>query len=150
MGENMKFLSVVFLVFLCLSANAATMCVPDLSTCKSCELVTSAAWDNDLHRWKKNCCGIEVSGIGGNGRLGYYRSVPYVGGIDIDMDEGDTSLWCLMLEPFVAPYIYVPLWSRGASIPYERYNCAEYFSPECAVTYCSGGAARIGSGGNDN
>lgn len=143
MGENMKFLSVVFLVFLCLSANAATMCVPDLSTCESCEPVTSADGYNELHRWKANCCGIEVSGIGGTGLFGSYLSALYVGDNDIDMGDAGDSLWCLMLKPFVAPYINVPVWS-WTGISYRAYNCESLFIPKCAVTYCSGKADLVG------
>ena len=142
----MRFLFALLLFMVCVPVRAATMCVPDLSTCESCTPVTSADGYNNLHRWKANCCGIEVSGVGGIGLFGSGLSALYVGDNDIDMGAVGGSLWCLMLKPFVAPYINVPVWS-WSGISYKAYNCESLFIPKCAVTYCSGEADMVGGAG---
>lgn len=111
------------------TANAATMCVPDLSTCDSC---TDFETRGQLF-WSANCCGVPVSGWW----IGYGENVRSV---DIDTLYSDSLRsgtgvmgynLCVMMTPFVAPY--------AVNVEYTWLSSSwvcDGFIPRCAVTYC--------------
>lgn len=133
----------VLFSFLCCmvvgAANAATMCVPDLSTCDSC---------TDFERrgqffWSANCCGVPVSGWW----IGYNENVR-----SVDIETLSTNALkpevgvngynlCVMMSPFIAPYAVNVVHSvLGGS-----YGCSG-FIPKCAVTYCDETVPQISGG----
>lgn len=122
----------VFLVMFCVCgvANAATMCVPDLSTCESCTGVKSIG----QMFWSADCCGVPVSGVwmpvNGNNKRSVDIAELYLEHI-IDGVGGSGYNFCVMLSPFIAPYAVnvKHYWVAGSDI------CSG-FIPRCAVTYC--------------
>lgn len=125
----------VFLVMLCVCgvANAATMCVPDLSTCESC---TDGTYDG--YSWSANCCGVNVSGIGfwvGNWVASYTQSVPQNISIEQRDEGGSGYVACLMTSPFVSDYFHVPILSYTMSSIVGGW-CSRLFNPKCAIVGC--------------
>lgn len=111
------------------AANAATMCVPDLSTCDSCSDFKTVG----QMFWSANCCGVPVSGwwIGYNGNI---RSVDIetLSAGDLNASVGGSGYnLCVMMSPFVAPYAVNVVHSVLAASD----DCSG-FIPKCAVTYC--------------
>ena len=112
-------------------AHAATMCVPDLTECTSCEPVGYAG-----PTWHADCCGVRVSGIalGLNADVGQYVSLA----LDYTSDDvdfgGNWAIVCIMTEPVRSPYAYV------ASVCSENYyepvkagqSCSLRFKPKVA------------------
>ena len=125
----------VFLVMLCVCgvANAATMCVPDLSTCESC---TAVATDGIL--WTADCCGVRVSGVQirfhniGNSNVSSIdvKSMSFQG----EAYYGHVYTFCMMTQPVFAPYINLVGCGDSDGVSGD---CASDFIPKCALTYCS-------------
>lgn len=92
------------------ASHAATMCVPDLSTCESCTDFEELVGTSSNVLGKANCCGVPVVLL-----WGYYQSASIekrsfglsryegvyhsVGAMGFDV--------CMMVSPFVAPYAVV-------------------------------------------
>ena len=138
MGEKMRFLFsfLLLVVLFVLPVRAATMCVPDLSTCESC---TDGTYDG--YSWSANCCGIPVSGV----------ALPYLqtGGSSLTISLDDTeaaargigsamAALCVMLKPVVASNGFL---GRCIVPPYTSLKaaerCAEHFIPKCVFTQCT-------------
>lgn len=138
-GTGMKRFLFVFALCVCSSANAATMCAPDLSTCESCTDGTYSGVS-----WTATCCGVTVSGIGVN--IGMYslyhmfcKNFSY--GNTRFTDGGDQgACTCIMQEPVVAqfwPMIYYGTISgidSGISYDSCAQACAENFYPPKAFS----------------
>ncbi len=123
-----------FLLFLLfgVSANAATMCVPDLSTCESCAAVSYSGT-----QWVANCCGVRVSGIGfwlGDFVRPYTQSVPQSISYE-QREDGQNYVCCLMTYPFVPDYYHVPILSNTRSSIVGDW-CSRLFNPRCAIVGC--------------
>lgn len=87
-------------------ANAATMCVPDLSTCESCVPVSASG-----SQWTVNCCGVDVSGIALFYPLLATR-VLRIQSVDLEFAdqfpiEFQNYVACYMTYPFTAPNYYL-------------------------------------------
>lgn len=125
----MRFFVVLLGMFVCGVANAATMCVPDLSTCTSC---TNFSYSGMT--WSANCCGVDVSGI----------ALEDVGANSVSIAFNEVSLpspngyylfrqTCFVLHPFVMPYGYVVGCSAGA---YMDASLCGAIVPKCMVEKC--------------
>ena len=126
----------IFLLFMFLgtSANAATMCAPDLSTCESC---TDGTYDGIT--WTRNCCGTQVSGIavGMEAKDGQYvkKSVVLTDEVFV---PGRWFCLCVMTSPIVAPYAVAGNTYCGINTVSDcAVKCAARFSPKCAFTECT-------------
>ncbi|MDW2958823.1 MAG: hypothetical protein R8M37_03385 [Alphaproteobacteria bacterium] len=142
------------LFFICLgcgTANAATMCVPDLSTCESCSEVS---YDH-TGKWEADCCGVRVSGVAfyTSYRSGMTNSLDVSLALapDPSADKKVVSV-CLMTRPVVAHYFYLvknrscciyfspgmdfPVYNDGSATVASQ-NCASAFKPVCALSRCS-------------
>lgn len=116
--------------------NAATMCVPDLSTCESCSDFTYEGM-----KWSANCCGVQVHGIV---FAGYFstHSVPKSTRLqDVNVENTDVVgvTYCLITSPFIAQYAVTSYCTIIGSEGFRAnsYTCA-WFHPSCAVGYCDG------------
>lgn len=132
-GEMKKIFCLLCLLFCIGVSQAATMCVPDLSTCESCtdfEVLSGAG--NVLG--KANCCGVPVVLLWG-GRHSVYnenRSFDLSKYSDVDHSVGAVGFnVCMIVSPFVAPYGVVV----GFGVMNGAYGC-EGGIPRCAFTYC--------------
>ena len=129
-GGNMRFLFAVLLLLTCMPVHAATMCVPDLSTCESC---TDFDTIGELF-WSANCCGVPVSGIWlaqGNNK----RSIDINTLAQQNPNFGTGGMGyntCIMLSPFIAPYAV----NVECSVLAYSYIC-DKFIPRCAMTSCN-------------
>ena len=136
----MKFLVVFLLLLVCGPTRAATMCVPDLSTCESC----TDFEDFGMILWSANCCGVPVSGFW----LGYSsneRSVDIAKNdlIGAQLEYGGMGYnVCVMMSPIVAPYAVNVKhdWILNSSV-------CKSFIPRCAMTYCDETVPKSSSGG---
>ena len=120
----MKFLFAVLLMFFCVSVNAATMCVPDLSTCESC---TSFVVEGS--KWSAVCCGVETRG--------------YLFWGTRDMLGGGSWRLALRLPPKdnVTSDSYLLVMTYPVVAEYGVVVCAGAFSqmaPRCAFQECYG------------
>lgn len=114
------------------ASHAATMCVPDLSTCESC-----TDYERLLGPYgvllKANCCGVPVVLVW----VGYSSNETENRSFDLSRHiyliykpGGGYGLnVCMMVSPFVAPYGVV------FDGPLTVVEC-ERFIPRCAFTYC--------------
>ena len=138
----------MFVGLFCVSAHAATMCVPDLSTCESCDRVSSSG-----SQWVADCCGVRVSGIGffitDNLSL-YTQSVPQTIEITISSPAsyyGYAYVACLMTSPFVPKFYHVPYQAQYGSIGDGVGGvCSEDFNPKCAISGCDLGHGILSNG----
>ena len=129
--EIMRKILLLFML-ITVSANAATMCVPDFSQMSDkCTVVSYTK-----NTWTVNCNGVEVSGIAIPGR-GAYASFAY----DIEEIVDFISLCnCLMQHPVVGQYL-LPL--PEPSMCSEWYGmscgqfCANVFVPRCGFSKCN-------------
>lgn len=125
----MRFLFSFLLLFICVSAYAATMCVPDLSTCDSCSVNVGGGGV----KWSATCCGVEIEGVmfyGGytfNGAGG--ASFPLV---SMPLTPGSTSdvFVFVITYPVVAEYGLV-VCSNNSQNGYVN------IVPKCAFQQCS-------------
>lgn len=121
-------------VLVCATANAATMCVPDLSTCESCVPITRGVL------WVADCCGTRVSGV--EISSGYFGGRAWSGKASrnlttdfYDLVNGDVfETYCIMTAPVFAKYITFV--GCSSATPALAGNCAENFKPKCALTEC--------------
>lgn len=123
----MRFLFALLLFMVCVPVHAATMCVPDLSTCTSCSDFTYEGIE-----WSANCCGVYVRGF-------YVEDVVDNTTPSHEVMMKDVQLFgsgnnyraiCFMVSPFVAPYGVA-----NDCIRYERHskiNCFN-FVPSVAI-----------------
>lgn len=125
----------IFLLFMFLgtSANAATMCAPDLSTCESC---TDGTYDGGY--WTAECCGVQVSGVAFDApseQLEDKQSQP-LREFGLPGASDGRYIACLMLSPIVAKYYHMPVisnrWRTSAG-----QICMENFKPVCALVECN-------------
>ena len=130
----MRFLFALLLFMVCVPVHAATMCVPDLSTCESCTPISSGAL------WVADCCGTRVSGVqiksDFQGSASAYSGEASREFVDpyflVNSDRFET--YCIMTAPVFATYInFVGCsnWVMSAAG-----DCATDFKPKCALTYC--------------
>lgn len=142
-GTGMK--KVLFFLALCIgsSANAATMCTPDLSTCESCTDGTYSGVS-----WTATCCGVTVSGIGVNigakfGISGYCAHFSYPA-TNFSEANNEGACTCIMQKPVVATYwpiiYYGTLYDSGLSYDSCAQACADKFFPAAAFGMRSLGA----------
>lgn len=133
-GEMKKIFCLLCLLFCVEVSQAATMCVPDLSTCESCtDFEELSGAGNVLGR--ANCCGVPVVLLWGafysssdsmdrSFSMSLYEYVFHsAGAMSFDV--------CMMVAPFVAPYAVVVGHGLAAGVD----ACAG-FIPRCAFTYC--------------
>lgn len=112
------------------ASHAATMCVPDLSTCDSC--TDLEVFSDTLG--KANCCGVSVVLLWG--RYGFSivmnrSSDVYILG-KVSHETGAMGFdVCMMVAPFVAPYAVVVGYGLASGV-----NACAGFIPRCAFTYC--------------
>lgn len=132
-GEMKRIFCLLCLLTCVGASHAATMCVPDLSTCESCtDLELLAGTDHVLG--KANCCGVPVVLLWGWSHrsstenrsfdLSNYSTVHHSIG-------GNVFNVCMMVAPFVAPYAVVVGYGVASGVS----GCAG-FIPRCAFTYC--------------
>ena len=147
----------MFVVFC--SANAATMCVPDLSQMTTfCDYVSHTE-----NTWTANCNGIEISGIAINsyqeGTNDWISSLDYKA-VNADSLSGYGGggvgyYRCIVMHPFVMPFgqsIYF-----GYAWCVSQFNkcfdsaaeaCATFFIPSCAFSECHYKLADFGLSGS--
>jgi len=133
------------------ASHAATMCVPDLSTCESCTDGTYSGYT-----WSANCCGIPVSGVA----LPYHIISGFSRTVSLDDAEvaaenlGSSNLaaLCVMLKPVVASNGFVGNCLRyPATLLKAAEECAGFFIPKCVFTQCTSFLGfGCGSGGSGN
>ncbi len=132
-GEMKKIFCLLCLLTCVGASHAATMCVPDLSTCESCTDFEELVYTVGLVG-KANCCGISVVLLWG--KYGYATvmdrslNVPSFGSVSHGL-EGMGFDVCMMVSPFVAPYAVVVGHGFASGVS----ACAG-FIPRCAFTYC--------------
>lgn len=125
----MRFFVVLFVMTICTGTHAATMCVPDLSTCTSC---TNFSYSGI--QWTANCCGVDVSGItlddvaADNISVSFDEIVPSMAGGYLYRHV------CFVLWPFVMPYGYVA--GCDTSL-YSTASLCGAIVPKCMVEKCS-------------
>ena len=146
-----KIFCLLFLLTCVGASHAATMCVPDLSTCESCTDGTYSGYT-----WSANCCGIPVSGVA----LPYRPTSAFSRTISLDDAEAAAEIvsadglaaLCVMLKPVVASNGFVGncLWSAFTSLKAAE-GCAGFFIPKCVFTQCTSPyIITCGSGGGGN
>lgn len=142
------------------SANAATMCVPDLSQMTTfCDYVSHTE-----NTWTANCNGIEVSGIA----IYSYQADTYnwISSLDYKAVNADSlsgcgtglvRYRCIVMQPFVMPFgqsIYfgqTPCLSQFNKCFYSAAEaCATFFIPSCAFSECHYELADFGLSGSHN
>ena len=121
-------------VLLCGGANAATMCVPDLSACDSCGAVS-----NNLHTFYVNCCGVDVMGLG----IQNFNTTACGTSLNDPLFTVRTTGYCvcIMTWPIMATFAHVvPKGNESCG-----YICANNFNPYYAFNedeqwqdYCNG------------
>ena len=154
----MRILCVLLLMFLCVPARAATMCVPDLSTCDSCTEVSS----DSTGKWVADCCGVRVSGIAFYALYNLFvteseNNSMMFGGYDLSDFIGKKLSVCFMTEPVVAPYFHLISnyelngstccvycsSGTGGCVYHDGFStnaakiCSKAFKPVCAYGKCS-------------
>lgn len=146
-GKMKKTLCLLFVLFCVGGVHAATMCVPDLSTCTSC---TDASYQGIT--WTANCCGVKVSGVTmlviGGSWVGASYNIKNDARLELFNAYGTTSYtsWCgcLMLKPVVAEHVTVVGYNYDhTDLGYCVKECAESFDPSRSYaehTEHSGGA----------
>ena len=150
---------VLFFLALCIgsSANAATMCTPDLSSCTSCSDTSYSGVS-----WTATCCGVTVSGIGVNigltgGIAGYCAHYSFPATYFSEANNSGACT-CIMQKPVVATYwpvIYygtISGYNTGLSYDSCAQACANKFIPSAAFGPVHLGAlpgCMAGSGGSD-
>ena len=117
------------------SANAATMCVPDLSACESCrDFSYSDAF------WTANCCGVFVKGMYfiTQGIAPSVKSAPVERLFPTGTALGASAEYdvCFMVYPFISEYATIASCGGVYLFSADVSRCAS-FSPKCALTYCS-------------
>ena len=127
----MRFLFVSLLMFFCVSVNAATMCVPDLSTCESCR-----SFVLEGSKWSAVCCGVETRG--------------YLFFGTRDMLAGDSWRLALRQPPKnnITSDSYVFVMTYPVVAEYGVVVCAGALSqmaPRCAFQECYGIIGCVGS-----
>lgn len=150
-GEMKRIFCLLCLLTCVGASHAATMCVPDLSTCESCTDGTYSGYT-----WSANCCGIPVSGVA----LPYMLAAAVSLTVSLDDAEAaaemiggsNVAALCVMLKPVVASNGFV-----GNCIGYPPTSlkaaeeCARYFIPKCVFSQCTSPYVRTcGSGGGGN
>ena len=129
---------VLFFLALCIgsSANAATMCTPDLSTCESCTDGTYSGVS-----WTATCCGVTVSGIGVNiGSNAGLLSCAHFSYPTTNFSEAYNhgACTCIMQKPVVATYwpiiYYGTISGVNIGLSYDScaQACADEFFPAAA------------------
>lgn len=147
-GEMKKIFCLLCLLTCVGVSHAATMCVPDLSTCESCTDGTYSGFT-----WSANCCGIPVSGValpllapGSSPTLSLddaEAAAQIIGGSSL-------SALCIMLKPVVASNGFIGKCIGHSPTPLKAAKlCAEFFIPKCVFTQCTGSFFSCGSGGSD-
>ncbi len=143
-GEMKKIFCLLCLLTCVGASHAATMCVPDLSTCESC--TDFEVLDEGKIVWRANCCGVPVAGFWGvrhvSDALKRSSSMEELAGLNLMESVGYNI--CVMLSPFVASYGVIVGWSGGVDVS-RAYSC-DGFIPRCAFTYCDEVVARPGGG----
>ncbi len=148
----MKKVSVLLFLLFGMSANAATMCVPDLSTCDSC---TGGAYSGLT--WSATCCGVDVAGVvlptmvSGvlTGSLFRLEESSWLSTL-CATSGNTTGVVCVMTKPFFVQNGYVPVCVRGADFINEAaQKCAQYFRPKCVFSDCGVPPYCESSGGAD-
>ena len=116
-------------VLMCGGANAATMCVPDLSTCTSC---TNFSYSGMT--WSANCCGVDVSGIALEDIKSNSVSIAF-NEVSLPDPYGYYTYrhTCFMLHPFVMPYGYVVGCDSGL---YMDASLCGAIVPKCMFEKC--------------
>lgn len=142
----MKRIFCLLCLLTCIGAShAATMCVPDLSTCESC--TDFEVLDEGKIVWRANCCGVPVTGFWGvyhvSGAL--ERSYSMKGLASLSFLDYVGHNICVMLSPFVASYGVV-VGRSGVADGNRAYSC-DGFIPRCAFTYCDEVVENPGGGG---
>lgn len=126
----MRLFIVLFVMFLCAGAHAATMCVPDLSNCTSC---TNFSYSGI--KWSANCCGVRVSGIALDDVAANNVSVPFEE-VEVPIVYGYYVFRhvCFVLSPFVMSYGYVV---GCDTMQYTDASLCGAIVPKCMVEKCS-------------
>lgn len=114
------------------ASHAATMCVPDLSTCESC---TDGTYEGIT--WTATCCGVKVSGVtvvigDAASFVGASYNIKNDARRELFNTYDKDSQWCgcLMLQPVVAEHVtVVGYFYTKTDLGYCVKRCAEYFNP---------------------
>lgn len=132
-GEMKKIFCLLCLLTCVGASHAATMCVPDLSTCESCTDFEVLSGTYDLFG-KANCCGVPVVLLWGS----HISSTAMKRSLDVSSLQRVSHATgamgfnvCMMVSPFVAPYVVVMEHGLASGVD----ACAG-FIPRCAFTYC--------------
>lgn len=149
-GEMKRIFCLLCLLTCVGASHAATMCVPDLSTCESCTDGTYSGYT-----WSANCCGIPVSGVA----LPYRPIDALSRTISLDDAEAaaqiiggsDLVTLCVMLKPVVASNGFVVrCLGPFPTLLTAAEECARYFIPKCVFSQCTSPyVLNCGSGGAD-
>ena len=132
-----KIFCLLFLLTCVGASHAATMCVPDLSTCESCTDGTYSGYT-----WSANCCGIPVSGVALPYRIisGLSRTVSLddAEAAAQNLGTSDFAALCVMLKPVVASNGFVGnCLGYPATLLKAAEECAGFFIPKCVFTQCT-------------
>ena len=148
-GEMKKIFCLLCILFSIGVSDAATMCVPDLSTCNSCVSVTFSGT-----QWVADCCGVSVSGIGffiADNYYSYTQSVPQTINIAVSNPAnylGYAYVACLMTSPVVPKFYHVPFLVQYGSEAFDDVGevCSYNFNPKCAISGCDLSPHTLSSG----
>ena len=102
-GEMTKIFCLLCILFSIGVSDAATMCVPDLSTCNSC---TDGTYNGI--EWKATCCGVEVSGVAVGIQFDQVEGA-FVFNLasQIEGDARENACGCIVLRPVASAGVYV-------------------------------------------
>lgn len=119
------------IMLISVSANAATMCVPDFTQMfDKCTVISYTE-----RTWTVNCGGVEVYGIA----VEDANIVAVYHVDDIKFSSGGKCL-CLMQKPVVGQY-FVPLFNPGLCNEWSGMSCGQFcanvFVPGCAFSKCT-------------
>ena len=139
-----KIFILLLFVLSCAPSFAATMCVPDFSTCSTCTPVSYSGLT-----WTADCCGVRVSGIA----FMIPDDSPLVSKVqDFStlLDELPSSNYsyyyygCQMTAPIAAPYVYINSFGMH-HCTYSEFGgkklgeiCMNNFQISCAFGACQG------------
>lgn len=152
-GEMKKIFCLLYLLTCVGASHAATMCVPDLSTCESCAPVSTSG-----SQYVVNCCGVDVSGVA----LFWYAPTSVVPS-SVSVDSVNVTyrdylfVACYMVSPFAAPYMHIVSLNLASCVisAYKNVDiadlCMNSFKIKCALTECvdSVGCSSQSLGGAD-
>lgn len=137
-GEMKRIFCLLCLLTCVGASHAATMCVPDLSTCESCTPVSTSG-----SQYVVNCCGVDVSGVA----LFWYGNASVVpSSVSVDSVNAKYRAYlfvaCYMVSPFAAPYMHIVSLNLASCVisSYDYVDiadlCMNSFKIKCALTEC--------------